>query len=109
MGVNKLTSNPSTSKISGNVTSAVPASVTLSGGTIATPGNGYRYHTFTSTSALENVLTLGPDQKPFRLENVYNRSRTVGTTFVASAEADPAVATKTLEILSVARWRWWYK
>ena len=37
MGVNKLTSNPSTSKISGNVTSAVPASVTLSGGTIATP------------------------------------------------------------------------
>ena len=39
-------------------------------------------------------------KKPFR-ENVYNRSRTVGTTFVASAEVDPAVATKTLEILSV--------
>lgn len=102
MGVNKLTSNASTSKISGNVTSAVPASVTLSGGTIATPGNGYRYHTFTSTSALENVLTLGPDQKTFPAENVYNRSRTVGTTYVASADADPAQATKTLEILSVA-------
>lgn len=96
MSINKLAKNNSLSRITGNVSSGVN-DFTFSGGIESTPGNGYKYNTFTSSGNLTATVSNNTNQSTNPDFITYGTPGVIGQTFIITP-----TATKNVELIAVA-------
>ena len=97
MSINRPSRVNSTSRIAGNISVKTSTSGPITGGdATATPGNGYKYHTFTSTGSF--AINSGPLNLTDPNQTTYDHNtKTIGLT---NSGASP-IATLTAEFLLV--------